>query len=132
MAVLRVYDNGEWKPVIIGPTGPTGPTGPAGLGLGNQTFVTISTTTATLDPADAGNLHRFTHASGCTVTIPNAAVSTQWFGVQLTEAQVTLVGASGVTLVAFPSNKTDGLGAHFSVTIDSPGQALVTGGMEII
>lgn len=63
------------------------------------TTKTVSTTTYTLLAADTGLVVEFTHASGCTVTLPNdLSTGFNCAIVQTTSGQVTLSAASGATL----------------------------------
>ncbi len=72
----------------------------AGNNLFPATIKTVSTTTYTLLSTDTGLIVEFTHASGCTVTLPNSlAVGFNCAIVQTASSgQVTLSAASGATL----------------------------------
>lgn len=67
----------------------------AGTGSGALTVTEISTTTYTLVAADAGKHLRFTHASGCTVTLPTNASAAYAIGGR---TRMTAAGAGNVVI----------------------------------
>jgi len=107
---------GSTGPTGPGVTGPTGPTGPTGEWDTAQVIDTKSTTyTAVL--LDAGKLLKFTNSSTVDLVIPTNASDAFEIGqrIDLTQfgtGQVEVVGDTGVTIRATPTNK---LRAQYSV-----------------
>ena len=94
---------GAWNLVTTTVTGPTGPTGATGADGATLVINAQTGATYTFVLTDSAKMVSFNNASGQTVTIPlNSSVAfatgTQINIVQLGVGQVTLVGASGVTV----------------------------------
>ncbi|MGH7019150.1 MAG: hypothetical protein ACREEY_04690 [Brevundimonas sp.] len=86
-----------------------------------DSFVTVTTTTYTLLLANLGKVHRFTHASGCTVTLPNSfPAGWNFLWRQCAAGAVTFNAQAGGTRVNRSSHtKSAGLGAEGSLSVDT-------------
>lgn len=133
MPVLKKYnsDTTVWEPIAVGATGPTGPvggTGPTGpQGLQGPTgaqgdwstaqVVSTQSTSFTVALTDAGKILKCDNAAAMTATIDtdaavNFAVGQKIDFLQYGLGQLTVVGATGVTVNSTPTNK---LRTRFSV-----------------
>ena len=122
MAVLKYHDGVGWEPVVSalqGPTGPTGPTGPSGAdgptgptGDFSSAYSTNAQTgtTYSLVTDDAGKIVEVSNTSAITLTIPTNASQPLATGANVTvlqtnTGQISITGASGVTVNATPGLK---------------------------
>jgi len=94
---------GPTGPEVTGPTGPLGPTGPANFELVGPQYLASTT----LQASDAASLVRMNSSLSMTLTVPvdgaggyTFPVGTQIVVVQLGTGQVTIVGASGVSILS--------------------------------
>jgi hypothetical protein len=149
MTVLKKYNQGtsQWEPIVSGTQGPTGPTGPTGStgptgptgppGINLIAVTTQAGATYTLDKTDAGSLVSFTNFVTVTVTVPTEA-SEGWVageGVSLLQngsGQVSIVGASGVTVNTTAIAKTRTQYSTVSLVYLGANTWILVGDMAII
>lgn len=103
MTVLKQYNTGTgtWETIVSGSQGAQGTPGT----LFNYTINPQTTTTYTFVGTDASALVTLSNTSSITVTVPTNAsvglpVGTQLNIIQINTGQVTVVGASGVTVAS--------------------------------
>ncbi len=126
MPIIKKYniDTTVWEPVAVGatgptgpigvlgatgPTGPAGPTGPQGDWSTAQAVVTKSAS-FTLELSDAGKILKCNSGAAIAATIPTAAVAAFAIGqkidfLQYGAGQLTVGGATGVTVRSTPTNR---------------------------
>jgi hypothetical protein len=122
MPVLKYYDGSNWEPVasaLQGPTGPTGSTGSTGITgptgpTGNFSAVYVTNaqtgTTYSLITGDSGKLVEVSNSSAITLTVPTNTNQPFPIGASVTilqtnSGQISITGASGVTVNATPGLK---------------------------
>jgi hypothetical protein len=123
MAVLKYHDGTGWEPVVSalqgptganstvpGPTGPTGPIGPTGNFEAIYATNAQTGTTYSLVTGDIGKLVEVSNTSAITLTVPTNANQPFPTGANVTvlqtnSGQISITGASGVTVNATPGLK---------------------------
>jgi hypothetical protein len=127
MPIIKKYNStgGIWEPIAVGATGPTGPqgilgptgaqgiqgiTGPQGDWSTAQVVETRSSAFGVV-LSDAGKILKCDNGAAMIATLPTNASHAFVIGqkidfIQYGAGQLTIAGATGVTLRATPTNKT--------------------------
>jgi hypothetical protein len=116
-----------------GAQGPQGPQGTAGIDADKIIAIeNVTTSTYTLQAADAGKLKTISNATGCTVTV-NANVHTALDVVSLEQTdtgQITISAGAGMTINAFGGLKSAGQYAGLQLVFKSATEATLYGGVS--